>query len=118
MICVTTLETNRDEGYEKVSKAPPPSERFKQFLALDYPRKVITVEPIMNFDVREFADMILQIRPEYIWLGLNSRPESVEVPEPTPQKLASFVWLLSKAGIEIRGKDLRGLELPGVTPKQ
>lgn len=25
---LTTLETNRDEGYEKISKAPKPSERY------------------------------------------------------------------------------------------
>jgi len=41
VILVTTLETNRDEGYGDVSKAPPPSVRYAQFKALAYPRKVV-----------------------------------------------------------------------------
>ena len=32
-------------GYYQVSKAPPPSERYRQFLDLDYARKVVTIEP-------------------------------------------------------------------------
>ena len=30
VILLTTLETNRDEGYDKISKAPLPSKRFKE----------------------------------------------------------------------------------------
>ncbi len=33
-ILLTTLETNRDEGYRKISKAPLPTKRFQDFLAL------------------------------------------------------------------------------------
>jgi hypothetical protein len=39
VILVTTLETNRDEGYDKFSKAPPPSERYQQFKALRLPQE-------------------------------------------------------------------------------
>ena len=34
VILLTTLETNRDAGYDEVSKAPLPSERYRQFKAL------------------------------------------------------------------------------------
>ena len=34
VILLTTLETNRDQGYDRISKAPCPSVRFEQFKAL------------------------------------------------------------------------------------
>ena len=82
-VLVTTLETNRDRGYEVVSaKAPLPSERYRQFLGLRYRRKIVTIEPVMDFDVDVFAERIVRIRPEYVWLGLNSHPATVRLPEP------------------------------------
>jgi uncharacterized Fe-S cluster-containing radical SAM superfamily protein len=113
VVLVTTLETNRDAGYEKVStKAPKPSERFRQFLDLDYPAKLVTIEPVMDFDVEEFADWIIRINPLYVWLGLNSRDKQVQLPEPSPEKLKRFVTILLAHGIEVRGKHLRGIAIP------
>ena len=83
---ITTLETNRDDGYKKISKAPVPSVRYKQFLALDYPHKVLTIEPIMDFDHEEFLAMIMNINPELVWLGVNSRPKQVTLPTPVKAK--------------------------------
>jgi protein gp37 len=87
VILLTTLETNRDAGYAAVAKAPPPSVRYRQFKALKYPRKVVTIEPMLDFDHKTFANWICSIRPEYVWLGFNSKPESVALPEPTPEKV-------------------------------
>jgi len=111
-ILLTTLETNRDEGYGDISKAPPPSERYRQFKALRYPRKVVTIEPVMDFDTDVFADWIRALRPESVWLGLNSKPNFVISPEPSKEKLQAFAQILVNAGIKIRPKDLRGLKLP------
>ena len=107
VILLTTLETNRDEP--PVSKAPAPSERYRQFKALDYPRKVVTIEPVMDFDLDVFADWIRELHVEYVWLGFNSRPRSVKLPEPSPEKVQAFVDLLAEAHIEVRGKELRSL---------
>jgi hypothetical protein len=112
VIVVTTLETTREDGYGEISKAPPPSERFRQFLGLDYPRKVVTIEPVLDFDTEVFADWIARIKPEYVWLGLNSRNAEVRLPEPSPEKLKEFACILVSSGIEVRGKHLRGLEMP------
>ncbi len=111
VILLTTLETNRDAGYKAVSKAPPPTIRYKQFKALKYPRKVVTIEPVMDFDEDVFPQWIVDLEPEYVWLGLNSRPSSVQLPEPSPQKLGKLVKVLLGAGIKIRGKELHGLKL-------
>ena len=109
-ILVTTLETNRDEGYEAISKAPPPSERYEQFKALDYPRKVVTVEPMLDMDPRQFAWQIAALSPECVWVGFNSRPKQVQLPEPDLTTVRVFLAFLRSRGVEVRGKDLRGLE--------
>ena len=121
VILLTTLETNRDEGYGKTSKAPKPSVRYQDFLDLDYPRKVVTIEPVMDFDLRIFSQWITKIKPEYVWFGFNSRPKQLELPEPSAQKAQRFLDTLKqrrirsrlhnieRKGIEIRGKELRGL---------
>lgn len=111
VILVTTLETNRDVGYGAVSKAPPPSKRYAQFKQLQWSRKVVTVEPAMDFDVDEFAEWLISLKPEYVWLGFNSRPRSVSLPEPSKEKMLALAERLKKAGIEVRGKELWGLEL-------
>jgi len=111
VVLVTTLETNRDHGYRSISKAPPPSVRHQQLKDLDYARKVITIEPVMAFDLEPFVSMIKQIQPEYVWLGFNTRPASVRLPEPSAAELEAFVDCLEQSGIDVRGKDLRGLVL-------
>jgi hypothetical protein len=112
VILLTTLETNRDDGYEAISKAPPPSVRYAQFRALKYPRKVVTIEPVLDFDLTTFVNWIRTIRPEYVWLGFNSKPESVELPEPSVDKVQKLIQKLAAAGIKIQGKTLRGLQVP------
>jgi len=116
-VLVTTLETNRDEGYSVVSRAPVPSVRFNDFYNLDYPSKVVTIEPVMDFDHYEFLEWMLALRDqgslEYVWYGYNSKPEAVQLPEPSRDKSQRFVDSLIIAGIEVKGKDLRGVKLDG-----
>ena len=112
VILVTTLETNRDEGYGEFSQAPSPSERYKQFLDLDYPRKVVTIEPLMEFDIQPFTRWMKEIDPEYIWTGFNSKPKSVALPEPSEEKTQRLIDALVEAGMTVRGKETRGIVLP------
>ena len=111
VILVTTLETNRGEGYGNVSKAPKPSVRYGQFKSLDWPNKVVTVEPAMDFDLDVFSEWLISLKPEYVWLGFNSRPKSVSLPEPSKEKMLALAGRLKEAGIEVRGKELWGLDL-------
>lgn len=112
VMLVTTLETNRDRGYDQISKAPVPSKRYRQFLSLKYPRKIVTIEPLVDFDVRPFAKWIIKIKPEYVWLGFNSKNKEVSLPEPSKEKVQRFIEILHRHNIEIRGKALRGIKLP------
>ena len=84
VILLTTLETNRDEGYEAISKAPPPSVRYEQFRALKlsqegrYHRARARLRPD---DVRHLDS---QHQPEYVWLGFNSKPDPWTCPSLRP----------------------------------
>ncbi len=91
VIILTTLETNRDAGYREVSKAPAPSIRYQQLKNLNYHRKVVTIEPVLDFDLDIFADWVKNLNPEYVWLGFNSRPKQVKLAEPSEEKLTQFV---------------------------
>lgn len=95
VILLTTLETNRDEGYGKISKAPVPSKRYRQFLNLDYPRKVVTIEPLMDFDRDVFPEMIVDLDPEYVY---NSRSRQVQLLEPSPEKVRKLTRALNREG--------------------
>jgi len=43
---------------------------------------------------------------------LNSRDKQVKLPEPTPEKIEDLSRRLLSAGIEVRGKHLRGIVMP------
>jgi len=113
VILLTTLETNRDEGYRNISKAPVPSMRFHDFLNLKYSRKVLTIEPVLDFDLEDFVEMVLKLHEqgtlEYVWFGFDSK--NCGLPEPSTEKAQRFVDLLQDHGIEVRGKSLRGVHL-------
>lgn len=106
-ILVITLETNRDAGYHKVSKAPLPSKRYNDFKAIPWHRKIVTIEPVMDFDHDKFLEWIKDINPEAIYIGYNSRPKKAQLPEPSKGKLETFIQAIEKAGIQVKRKDMR-----------
>ena len=113
VILLTTLETNRDKGYSDISKAPLPSVRFADFYALDYPRKVVTIEPVMDFDHEQMVRMMLDLKDQgsllYVWFGFDSK--NCGLPEPSIEKAQRLVDALKGYGIEVRGKTLRGVKV-------
>jgi len=111
VILLTTLETNK--RYTGITKAPPPDIRFKDFYDLDYSRKVVTIEPVMDFNFETFLMWMLLLRNqgtlEYVWYGYDSK--NCGLPEPSIIKSQLFVNTLIKKGIEVRGKSLRGVTI-------
>lgn len=95
----TTLETNRDYSY--ISKAPKASRRYQDFLSIDYPRKMISIEPILDFDLEEFFSWIKSINPEFVSIGADSKYNNL--PEPNPQKIEELISLIKEL-TEIRVK--------------
>jgi len=94
----TTLETNRDY---KESQAPAPHERYKSMLKLrtTQRRLMVSIEPVMDFDLEIFTAWIQDIRPERVFLGADNYGNGL--PEPTAEKLSAFIGQLKDAGIEV-----------------
>jgi len=91
----TTIETNRYEITDKYSKAPTPGERFEAMCKL--PKripKMISVEPIMDFDLDAMVCFIQLIGPQYVSIGADSKGHNL--PEPTPEKVGKLVRELEK----------------------
>jgi len=102
----TTIETIRDDIYTfyKISKAPLPSKRFEDFLAVTHPRKFVTIEPVLEFDLDKMVDWIKQIKPERVYLGYDSK--NCELPEPERQKVLELERQL-KAFTKVKRKLFR-----------
>jgi hypothetical protein len=105
-ILLTTLETNRDANYDFFSQAPKPSLRYEQFKHLDYPQKIVTIEPIMDFDLEIFTDWIVSINPLAVFIGYNSHPMPVALPEPDMEKTLDLIVALKNKGIRVLTKHL------------
>ncbi|MBE3140799.1 MAG: hypothetical protein IMZ61_02075 [Planctomycetes bacterium] len=105
-IMVTTLETNRDKDYHLISKAPPPTDRAYDFMRLPWHRKIVTIEPIMDFDHNEFMRIILDIKPELVYIGYNSKPGAVKLPEPTRHQTELLIYYLEINNVPVKTKFL------------
>lgn len=70
-----TLETDSDLNYDRISKAPPPMVRYKQFADLDCKnRKIVTIEPVLRWSYTElFLAHIKDIRPERVYIGYDTK---------------------------------------------
>jgi DNA repair photolyase len=93
----TTLETNRLT--EQFSKAPNPWERVDFLMAMNFKwsgcfKKMISIEPIMDFDIDRFYSMIKSIGPEFVSIGADSKKHNL--PEPPPEKIKELIQELEK----------------------
>lgn len=100
----TTIETNRDDLYEGISRAPMPSQRYLAMLKLEHPRKVVTIEPVLDFDVEIMEKWIRQIRPEICYVGYDSKKNYL--PEPELRKVKVLMKKL-KETTSVRAKTIR-----------
>lgn len=71
VILGTTIESNR--SYHSISKAPTQFVRYNDFLAIKHPRKIVTIEPIMQFDLAAMVGMMKNITPERVYIGYDTR---------------------------------------------
>jgi protein gp37 len=98
----TTIETNRPIP-STISKAPSIDERVAAMIALPSP-KFVTCEPIMDFDLGTFAQMIIDIEPSYVNIGEDTKRHNL--PEPKADKVKALIGILTSVGIEIKPKKL------------
>jgi DNA repair photolyase len=97
-----TIETNRDMP-DSVSLAPRPISRYMAMKDLSHVRKAfITIEPVMDFDVDILAGWIIDIKPDFVNIGADSKKHGL--PEPSADKVIQLIEALNGAQIEIREK--------------
>jgi len=84
----TTIETNRDY---RVSKAPSPHKRMIAISELhdEGYEVMVSIEPIMEFDLDNLISFIWQIQPEFVSIGADSKNN--KLPEPNGRKLRLLI---------------------------
>lgn len=100
-----TAETNRSTS--RYSKAPVPEDRFREFRRfLWYPfRRLVVVEPVMEFDLKPFSKQILSVKPSLVAVGYDNHNNCL--PEPRLSKTLELIQLLELHGVKIHYKTLR-----------
>lgn len=96
-IVCTTLETNRWYS-EYMRNAPKIEDRI---LAMEKIDKLgidtyVTIEPIMDFDLEEFVELIHRCKPKQVNIGKNSKEGIVKLPHPDKEKTIQLVRALQK----------------------
>ncbi len=98
-VACVTIESNR--SYPSISKAPFPIERIKWLKEWEGPR-MITIEPIMDFDIDIFSGMILSANPIQVNIGADSGRNNL--PEPSAEKITELINHLEKYNLKVHQK--------------
>lgn len=104
----TTLETNIYH-YEIMNDCPDPRDRVSDFRFIDECDKYITIEPIMDFDLKEFVEMIKICNPIQVNIGADSSPKRNNLPEPPKEKILELIAELEKFTKVVQKKNLKRL---------
>ena len=95
----TTIETNYINNF--LSKAPLTTVRAEVMKEIKG-RKMVSIEPICDFKLDFFVDMIKEIKPEFVSIGADSKGHNL--PEPSWEKVQQLITELKKF-TEVKVKD-------------
>ena len=97
-----TIETTNDDivQTDKVSTAPLPSQRYKAMKELEWDRKIVSIEPIMDFDLNTFSRWIEEINPFIVYVGYDNYCHKLR--EPKLEKTNELLNKLSETSLVIR----------------
>lgn len=89
----TTIETNR--RYSQMGATPLPEVRAGYMNKISKQCKtMVTIEPIMDFDLTELVDLIKQCNPEWVNIGADSQGHNL--PEPSYDKIEELIIHLGR----------------------
>jgi hypothetical protein len=97
-ILCTTIETNRYYA-EIMGTCPAPPKRATDFYNLEHEKKMVTIEPILDFDIDLLIYGMIQIKPIQINIGADSGNN--HLPEPSKEKLETFIRLLKENSLNV-----------------
>jgi hypothetical protein len=105
MVIGTTIETNKENN---LGKAPKRIERYSYMnYSKQYARRMISIEPIMDFHLKTLIQWMKLIEPEFISIGADSKGHNL--PEPNPQKIRNLIRELKKFTRVIQKDNLKRL---------
>jgi len=87
-----TLES--DIYYREISNAPFTYDRVHSFDRLDFPRKFVTIEPILEFNFSVFLGWIQELNPERVYIGYDTK--KCGLPEPSLEKTGKLIKELER----------------------
>ncbi|MBY9002149.1 MAG: DUF5131 family protein [Candidatus Heimdallarchaeota archaeon] len=90
LVLGATIETNREY---KVSSAPLVAERYEWIVRIPYHNKMVSIEPIMDFDPDIFVGWLKEISPVVVHVGYANYNQNI--PEPSLDKTADLIGKLS-----------------------
>lgn len=88
----TTIETNRI--YPKFMGLTPNPDQRAYIMGTYYPLEYLTIEPIMDFDLVEFIEIIKYSQPKQVNIGADSGNN--HLPEPPKEKILELISELQK----------------------
>lgn len=106
----TTIETNRNTfnfnvgSQYDISNAPTPQDRYRfiKHLREIFCPVFVTIEPIIDFDVDVLSNWIVDIQPNFVNIGADSK--GCNLPEPSKEKILKLTDILRENNITIRRK--------------
>lgn len=101
MIIGSTIES--DINY-KISSAPKTVQRNASMKLLDC-RKMVTIEPILTFNLHKMYEWMFLIDPEVIYIGYDSKNNNL--PEPTLNETTALIDMLRDSGFTVKEKLIR-----------
>jgi protein gp37 len=102
--CVLGATIECDMNFKVNSEAPTPYSRLDEMKHLKHSRKMVSVEPIMNY-TEDFLYELLDIKPEFIAVGYDNYNNGL--PEPYLAKTMGLIMCLENNGIKVYRKTLR-----------
>jgi DNA repair photolyase len=87
----TTIETNRNNN---LSGGQSVRDRAKSMSTIENNQRMVTIEPIMDFDLNDLVFLIKAIQPEFVNIGADSKNHNL--PEPSKEKIESLIKELMK----------------------
>jgi DNA repair photolyase len=97
-----TIETTNDDiiQVDKVSNAPLPSQRYNAMKDLEWKRKIVSIEPIVDFDLNTFTKWIEDINPFLVYVGYDNYCHKLR--EPTLKQTTELMQKLSTTSLVIK----------------
>ena len=98
----TTIESNR--SYPYVSNAPLAQYRASEMAELykQGHKTMVTIEPILDFDLPELVELVEMCRPEWVNIGADSKGNDLQ--EPDKGKVDMLEMVLSERGLKVLPK--------------